>query len=127
MSRRYSTLAISAPDDAVLDHIAPIGLAASAGTALVVDLRPDRPGYGARMTVADLVADGVRRVDLSPDRVGVAVLGSSGIITRSLIRTMANPWGEESLFLSPSPDCWLQPVSAITNKKIIIPCFISHL
>lgn len=79
MIRRSSALAISSPSDALLDHLAPIGLAASAGTALVVDTRLDRPGYGAELTIGDLVRDGLRRVDLAPTRPGVAVLGAADV------------------------------------------------
>ncbi len=63
----------------MLDHLAPIGLAAALGTALVVDLRLDRPGYGAELTVADLLRDGVRRSHLGPTRRGVAVLGAADV------------------------------------------------
>lgn len=72
-------LSIWSPEDGVLGAIAPLGLAAAAGTALVVDLDPGGPRYPGSVTLADLVADGPRRGDLSPSRRGVAVLGNGGI------------------------------------------------
>jgi hypothetical protein len=72
-------LAIWSPDDGVLGAVAPLGLAAAAGTALVVDLDPDGPRYPGEASLAQLVADGPRRSDLEPERSGVAVLGNGGI------------------------------------------------
>jgi hypothetical protein len=77
---RMSTpiIAVRAPFDAVLHHIAPLGAATAAGTALVVDLDGAPTGYRGE-TLADLAADGVRRRHLAPDRSGVAVLGRGAI------------------------------------------------
>ena len=72
-------LAVWSPEDGVLGAVAPLGLAAAAGTALVVDLDPAGPRYPGRSTLADLVANGPRRSDLSPSRRGVAVLANGGI------------------------------------------------
>ena len=58
---------------------APLGLAlASGGTALVVDLAPDAVAYRGEHSVAQLLEDGPRAVDLTPERSGVAVLPSGG-------------------------------------------------
>ncbi len=43
-------LAIWSPDDEVLGAVAPLGLAAAAGTAVVVDLDPDGPRYSGEVT-----------------------------------------------------------------------------
>jgi hypothetical protein len=67
---------IASPDP-VLHHIAPFGLAAAAGTCLVVDLDPgvvSLPGP----TLAGLLGDGVTAAHLSPQRAGVAFIGSGG-------------------------------------------------
>ncbi|GIU91179.1 MAG: hypothetical protein KatS3mg011_0085 [Acidimicrobiia bacterium] len=64
--------------DRVLHHIAPLGLAAAAGTAVVVDLDPEGPPYPGGTTVASLLSDGVGRDHLFPARDGVAVLSSGG-------------------------------------------------
>lgn len=63
--------------DPILHHIAPLGLAASAGRCLVVDLDDSAPGYSS-VTLRGLVDDGLRAIDLEPES-GVAVLGNGGI------------------------------------------------
>ncbi len=63
----------------MLGALAPLGLGAAAGTALVVDLDPEGPGYPGNGSLADLVADGPRRTDLSPTRSGLAVLRNGGV------------------------------------------------
>lgn len=72
-------LAMWSPEDGVLGAVAPLGLATAAGTALVVDLDPKGSRYHGAGTLADLVAEGPRRVDLAPPRRGVAVLANGGI------------------------------------------------
>ncbi len=68
-----------APEDGILGTVAPLALAAVRGTALVVDLDPDGPRYPGELTLARLVGDGPRRIDLEPQRRGVAVLPNGGI------------------------------------------------
>ncbi|MDH3261153.1 MAG: hypothetical protein OEM81_10400 [Acidimicrobiia bacterium] len=72
-------LAVWTAYDGLLSAVAPLGLAAAAGTALVVDLDPAGPVYPGSGSLADLVADGPRRVDLVPGRNGVAVLRNGGV------------------------------------------------
>ncbi|MGH8874515.1 MAG: hypothetical protein ACRDVM_04605 [Acidimicrobiia bacterium] len=72
-------LAVDTRDDGVLAAIAPLGLAAAAGNALVVDLDPDGPHYPGPSSLADLVVDGPRAADLRPARPGVAVLRNGGV------------------------------------------------
>ncbi len=67
------------PGDPVLGAIAPLGLGASVGTALVVDADPDGPNYPGSGSLAALVAAGPRRADLSPSRDGLAVLRNGGV------------------------------------------------
>lgn len=85
-------------DDAVLHHVAPLGLAAALarrhGAALVVDLDPGSPPYPGR-SLADLVRDGARRADLVPGRRGVAVLGNGGLSageSGELLGRLAEGW-----------------------------------
>jgi hypothetical protein len=64
--------------DPVLHRISPLGLAASAGTCLVVDLDPTAaPLPGATLT--DLLRDGATSAHLRAGRTGVAVIGNGGI------------------------------------------------
>jgi hypothetical protein len=72
-------LATWSPRDALLDAIVPLGLACSAGTALVVDLDPTGPRWPGSFTLADLVRRGPTRDELVPARRGPAVLANGGI------------------------------------------------
>ena len=72
-------LAIWSPEDGVLGVVAPLALAAAAGTALVVDLDPGGPRYPGSKSLADLVADGPTLQDLEPARRGVGVLANGGV------------------------------------------------
>lgn len=62
----------------MLGALAPLGLALAAGSALVIDLDSGGPRYPGERSLADLVADGLRRPDLTP-RPGVAVLRNGGV------------------------------------------------
>lgn len=73
-----NVLGIRTLGDDLLAAIAPLGLAAAAGSALVVDLDPAGPSYPSERTVAELTVDGPRRSDLVPARSGVAVIGNGG-------------------------------------------------
>lgn len=68
-----------APEDGVLGAVAPLALASTQKTAVVIDLDPAGVRYGGSVTLADLVRDGPRRTDLQPDRTGVAVLPNGGV------------------------------------------------
>lgn len=72
-------LSIWTREDGVLGAVAPIGLAAAAGTALVVDLDTRGPRYPGASTLADLVRHGPRRADLVPGRRGVCLLRNGGV------------------------------------------------
>jgi hypothetical protein len=90
-------LAIWTVGDGLLSAIAPLGLAAAAGTALVVDLDPAGPRYPGTATLADLVADGPRRSDLTPSRSGIAVLPNGGVTIHDsgeVIRALMAGWPE---------------------------------
>ena len=67
------------PEDGVLGAVAPLAMAAAAGTALVVDLDPHGPAYPGAVGLAGLVAEGPTRRDLEPARRGVAVLHNGGV------------------------------------------------
>jgi hypothetical protein len=68
---RHQVLGLWSPDP-VLSMVAPIGLAASVGTALVVDLAST--GRQPGRSLADLVSEGPALAELSPGRSGIAYL-----------------------------------------------------
>lgn len=72
----HRVLSTTSPDP-ILHHLGPLGLAASIGSCLVVDLDRDAPPLGGR-TLADVIEDGPEPGDLRPFD-GVAVIGSGGI------------------------------------------------
>ncbi len=65
--------------DPVLSMIAPIGLAAAVGTALIVDLGVSTPGPGGRRSLRDIALDGPELAELSPGRSGIALIGAGGL------------------------------------------------
>lgn len=67
---RHPVLGVWSPDP-ILSTVAPIGMAAAVGTALIVDLVSTE--RGAR-TLADLVVEGPTLDELSPGRRGIALL-----------------------------------------------------
>ncbi len=74
-----AAVAVDCLHDAVLDAVAPIVLASAHDTALVVDLGEGSIVYPGEHTLAALVNDGPRLVDLTPDRKGLAVLPNGGV------------------------------------------------
>ena len=73
------TLAMACETDGVLGIVAPLALAASVNTALVVDLDRHGPRYPGSGSLAELVGQGPRLRDLRPARSGIAVLRNGGI------------------------------------------------
>jgi hypothetical protein len=97
-------LAIWSPEDGVLGAVAPLALAAAAGTALVVDLDPAGRRYPGAGTLAGLVADGPRLSDLQPGRRGVAVLANGGIDpedAQTVLAALVGNWPAVVLRLPP--------------------------
>jgi hypothetical protein len=74
-----SILGVMTHQDGVLSALAPLGLAASVQTALMVDLDPSGPPYPGDTSLARLVADGPTSRDLQPSRTGLAVLRNGGV------------------------------------------------
>lgn len=88
-----NALAVTSADP-VLHLISPLGLAASAATALVVDLDPNAAGYRGP-SLANLAGDGVRPEHLRPVRNGVAVLANGGISldeAQGLVEILMTGW-----------------------------------
>jgi hypothetical protein len=84
-----------APEDGLLGAIAPVGLAAAGGTALLVDLDPAGPRYPGAGSLAGLVSGGPRRDDLEPAGSGLAVLRNGGITptdAREVVTALVRGW-----------------------------------
>lgn len=90
-----ATLAVRCDTDGVLGSVAPLALAASIGTALVVDLDADGPCYRGESSLKALVEQGPRLFDLQPARKGVAVLRNGGIdavAADEVVRALVAGW-----------------------------------
>ncbi len=101
-----AALAIWTPEDGLLGAIAPLGLAAAAGTALVVDLDPDGPRYPGMTSLAALVEEGPRRSDLEPRRRGLAVMSNGGVRmpeAAPVVEALLAGWPHLVLRLPPRP------------------------
>ena len=104
-----ATLSVWTPHDGLLACVAPLGLAASVGTALMVDLDPAGPDYPGELSLAKLVADGPRRADLEPRSRGLAVLRNGGVDgtgdgdVAEVLEALAGGWPQVVLRLPPTP------------------------
>ncbi len=78
MGRERSRVLAVRSVDPVMSVLGPVGLAASSGTALVVDFN-DQMGRSSSRSLADLVTEGPRLAELSPGRKGVAILRAGGV------------------------------------------------
>ena len=75
--------------DSVLGAVAPLGLAAAATvTTLVVDLDPAGPEYPGERSLAEVVSEGPRRVELAPSGGRVAILRNGGIEWPAAVATV---------------------------------------
>lgn len=74
---RLPVLGLTSPDP-VLSMAGSIGLAASRGTALIIDLVDPRVD-GDRRTLRDIASDGPSLHEMSPGRPGVAMIRGGGI------------------------------------------------
>ena len=109
------------PEDALLGAVAPLALAAAAGTALVVDLDPAGPRYGGEGSLADLVAAGPRRSDLTPARKGVAVLRNGGIDAADAAEVLAaltEGWPAVVFRLAPFP---VPEADGVVPVRMLLP------
>ncbi len=79
---RHRVLGIRCAVDPVLHALAPLGLGAARGTALVVDLDDEGPAYPGSTSLAKLVVSQPRLSDLRPIRPGVAVLPNGSVHPR---------------------------------------------
>jgi len=99
-----SVLGVMTYQDGVLSALAPLGLAASVQTALMVDLDPSGPPYPGDTTLARLVTDGPTTRDLQPSRTGLAVLRNGGVAyseAEQIIDALGDGWPFVVLRLAP--------------------------
>ena len=73
-----AVLAVRTELDGLLSVLAPLGLGAAAGTALVLDLDPAGVRLPAPSTVAEMIRTSPTLDQLRPSRPGMAVLSSGG-------------------------------------------------
>jgi hypothetical protein len=85
-------LALQSPDP-LLAVVGSVGLAAAAGTALVIDL--GRLGTPGARTLQSLDAEGPTMAELSPGRPGVAMLAGGGVdveLVGELVERLSASW-----------------------------------
>jgi len=98
-------VALWSPHDHLLSVIAPIGLAATQKTALVIDLDPAGPSFPGTFTLADLVRNGPTRMQLSPSERSIAVLANGGVSVADasdVVEALVARWPHVVLRCSPS-------------------------
>ncbi|MGD2103469.1 MAG: hypothetical protein PVG83_14650 [Acidimicrobiia bacterium] len=106
---RHPVLGLTS-DDPILSAVAPIGLAAAAGTALIVDLVADAPHTPSARTLRDVAADGPSLAELSPGRRGVALIRGGGLDhpeAVDVIETLTGRW--PAVVVRTSPGSWPFP------------------
>ena len=104
---QHRVLAVRCGVDPVLHALAPLGLAAARGTALVVDLDEEAPSYPGSTSLAKLVVSQPRLADLRPRRQGVAVLPNGSVgprETAEVVEALVAGWPAVVLRLGPSLD-----------------------
>lgn len=79
---RHSVLAVQCADP-VLSVVAPIGLGAAVGTALIIDA--DAPAANGRRTLRDVLAEGPMSSELSPGRPGLAHIATGHVDPDDLV------------------------------------------
>ena len=100
-----AVIAVWSPFDLILSIVAPLGLAAHAGTALVVDLDESGTVLASEDDLASLVRRGPTEAQLTPRRSGVAVLANGGVgvsEASDVIAALAQRW--PNLVLRCAPD-----------------------
>lgn len=110
MGRERGRVLAVAATDPVMSVVAPVALAASAGTALVVDMGETLGRAGAR-TLEDIAADGPTRAEAVPGRKGVAVIRSGRLRTEDaveLVGRLALAW--PAVVIRTGPGVWRGPV-----------------
>ncbi len=100
-----SVVALWSPHDHLLSVIAPIGLAVTRRSALVIDLDPGGPPFPGAFTLADLVRDGPTDEQLSPSDRSIAVLANGGVSVADaaeVVEALVARWPNVVLRCSPA-------------------------
>jgi hypothetical protein len=106
-------LGIRSPDP-MLSMVAAIGLGASVGTALIVDMTV-AIASGGRRTLRDIVADGPSVSELSPGRSGLALISGGGVdpdIASEVIDRLASRW--PAVVIRVDAPGWRFPIVPVT-------------
>ncbi len=107
-----AALTIWTPGGGLLSYLAPLGLAAAAGTALVVDLDPSGPVPQGSGSLAELISSGPRREDLRPAARGVVLLPNGGVdreASAPVVAALLEGW-PAVVFSSPVDDAAYAPI-----------------
>jgi hypothetical protein len=121
-----SVVALWSPSDLLLSVLAPIGLAATRPSALVIDLDPRGPRYESPYTLADLVRDGAMKDQLDPLRGAVAVLPNGGVGIEDasrVVEALAERWPHVVLRCDPASQ---PPESAVSLLPLLPQQFMSR-
>lgn len=114
--------------DPVLSTVAPIGMAAAVGTALIVDLVTTARLTGR--TLADLVSDGPRLAELSPGRPGIAFLSGGNVEKAAALDMLQRLTGHWPAVVVRAPDTDLPfatvPVIPLFPGKLVPRSEIAH-
>ena len=100
-----SVVALWSPHDHLLSVIAPIGLAVTKRSALVIDLDPLGPLFPGSFTLADLVRDGPTDEQLSPSDRSIAILANGGVSVpeaAKVVAALVERWPNVVLRCSPA-------------------------
>ncbi len=114
-------------NDGVLGVVGPIGMAAAAGTCLVVDLCTGNPTDG--VSLATLVKDGPSNEQLRPKRRGVSFLRNGGIGAQDaaeVVRALCGNWPNVVLRVD-RPDEAIGVAAVVTVRAILSGPFVDEL
>jgi hypothetical protein len=100
-----SVIALWSPHDHLLSVVAPIGLAVTRSSALVIDLDPGGPPFPGEFTLAELVRDGPTDEQLSPSDGGIGILANGGVSVSDaseIVAALVTRWPNVVLRCSPA-------------------------
>jgi hypothetical protein len=120
-----SVVALWSPHDHLLSVIAPIGLAVTRRSTLVIDLDPVGPPFPGAFTLADIVREGPTEEQLSPTDKSVAILANGGVSVQEaseVVEALVARWPNVVLRCSPANP---PPDTAVSLVPLLPPPFDS--